>query len=620
VNAELIHTFSHNEQIVAARFTVNDRHMVAYSKQGVLRLLDAQTGQEIREIAATSCILSSNGEHALIRDPDGGFAVWRIRSESLDCVAPVGDFDGVPVALSPDGRLVALRASRDEDSSMGNSHIYVAELSNGSKRETWRGDWAAFSADSRHVFGWRDDPLCGARTWVISLEGKSWGVANPGDDNGYFINCATFSPDNSILALGTSRGTIALCNRTRQYANCAKHTAEVIALVFSPSTMILASGSRDGTTRIWHSADGELLRTLETSGFTVHDVAFSSDGRHLLTASNSIQIWDVETGEELHRFGAQTVNSIDAVLHPHGAQCLTATEELVSVWDVSENRERYRLPLAPTSGPRLYSEPCVRYIAQGRQIVAEVGTNLYRVWMADSGELRFPTDVSARAFRDDGLRTARAKGVFPCGDRLLIELRRPDALAVVSIEDWFQQRPGMPRQWEIAIDLPSGDDFLGTATLRSTQIASNGHFVLLRMWDKTVKSIDAENGTKLREIPTPLTQKADWIATSPSTADWLIVTRCGVAEVLAWDIRTGTVVWRVEAPRLSCIQFSPDGKYVMLGMDNEVVCLSARDGTERWRVQLQCGPIFAPSIAIDESYLLTCHCSPACAKLWQLSQ
>jgi len=79
------------------------------------------------------------------------------------------------------------------------------------------------------------------------------------------------------------------------------HTGNVNCVVYSPSGTILASGSSDGTARLWDAKTGQPLHVLKRHLHSVKCVAFSPDNRMLATGSEdaTVMLWDVATGTEL---------------------------------------------------------------------------------------------------------------------------------------------------------------------------------------------------------------------------------------------------------------------------------------------------------------------------------
>jgi WD40 repeat protein len=69
------------------------------------------------------------------------------------------------------------------------------------------------------------------------------------------------------------------------------HTNSVLALAFSSSGRVLASGSLDTTIKVWDPYIGKCLRTM-SAGYKapVDAVAFSSDGRLLASGSEDNKI------------------------------------------------------------------------------------------------------------------------------------------------------------------------------------------------------------------------------------------------------------------------------------------------------------------------------------------
>ncbi|RLB09987.1 MAG: hypothetical protein DRG27_03795, partial [Deltaproteobacteria bacterium] len=72
----------------------------------------------------------------------------------------------------------------------------------------------------------------------------------------------------------------------------------VFSVAFSPNGEFLASGSSDGTIRLWDVKTGECIRVLEEHITIVESLAFSSDGKLLASGSQdkTVRLWDVKKG------------------------------------------------------------------------------------------------------------------------------------------------------------------------------------------------------------------------------------------------------------------------------------------------------------------------------------
>jgi WD40 repeat protein len=84
-------------------------------------------------------------------------------------------------------------------------------------------------------------------------------------------------------------------------ADLPGHSDVITALAFSPDGVVLASGARDRTIRVWDVNSGKVRTTLSGHADEVTSLAFSADGRKLVSGSldGSVKMWDVAAGQPL---------------------------------------------------------------------------------------------------------------------------------------------------------------------------------------------------------------------------------------------------------------------------------------------------------------------------------
>lgn len=128
------------------------------------------------------------------------------------------------------------------------------------------------------------------------------------------IRALQYSPDGSLLAAVSDIGVWIFNVQTAEPQNLlAAHTGIINCISFSPDVSTLAVGTEFGKVQLWDISTGEHQKTFTNNRFYsvgVDNVCFISEGHTLAVVYNSwVDLWDIATGQ---RKNTLTANKNDA--------------------------------------------------------------------------------------------------------------------------------------------------------------------------------------------------------------------------------------------------------------------------------------------------------------------
>ena len=314
----------HSAAVRAATFSPDERTLYTAANDGSVIAWDLSGSRRLgRAFRYTS---RSSGHSASAVSPDGVlFAVsaspnhvtlWRSRPRApLTPVlaGPVGDVKGL--VFSPDGKLVAAAGSANTVLWNLKTKRIARILPSGPHGAIA----VALTSDGRTLAIGRSDGvdvLYDVRTGKERAELVGTGSTVSVD----------FSPDGKLLASASLTGTVTVWNVAEQ-----RRTAELwgaiaaFAVDFSPDGKLLAAGDSSGHTVLWNVSTGRRLgRPLVGHGSHIESIAFDPTGGTLATASGDgkLRLWDVSSRKLVGGAlpGSDTGGSVD--FFPDGKQIL----------------------------------------------------------------------------------------------------------------------------------------------------------------------------------------------------------------------------------------------------------------------------------------------------------
>jgi eukaryotic-like serine/threonine-protein kinase len=444
------------------------------------------------------------------------------------------------------------------------------------------------------------------------------------------VRSVSWSPDGTRLATGSYDGTAKVWDAAggRERLTLRAHTNPVDSVSWSPDGTHLATGSEDDTAKVWDAAGGRELRTLKGHTGPVRSVSWSPDGTRLATGSEdgTAKVWDAAGGRELRTLKGHS-GEVIVSWSPDGTRLATGCQDgTAKVWDAAGGREL--LSLAGHTG----QVDSVSWSPDGARLATGSEDGTAKVWDAAGGRVLLTLKghtsmVRSVCWSPDGARLATGSGdgtakVWDAAgghERLTLS----GHTGVVSSVSWSPDGTRLATgSWDATAKVWDAAGARVRLNLeghmnqvRSVSWSPDGNRLATGNWDATARVWDAVGGRELLTLKghtSPL-YSVSW---SPDGTRLVTGSIDGTAKI--WDAADGR-----DLPTLSghtglvyAVCWSPDGARLATGSgDGTAKVWDAADGRERLTLKGHTGTVRCLSWSPDGTRLAT-GSFDGTAKVW----
>jgi RNA polymerase sigma factor (sigma-70 family) len=507
---------AHAGAVHGIAFTPDGKAVVSDADDSVIRLWDAATGKELRRFEG----------HAGVTETVGKFG---------EAITQNGVYS---LAFTPDGKTLVSRGA--------DRTIRVWEVATGKELRRIEGlpGWPslAVSPGGKTLAGVVSDSSKGpseVRLWDVATGNELRRLSREG-----VLSCVAFSPDGKLLAAGWGAngssgrrpggGDVTLWEVAtgKQVGSLEGHQCLVVSVAFSPDGKTLLSGSMDCTTRLWDVSTAKELGRVGEAMY-VAAAAFSPDGRLLalrtgLMGDHAVRFWDVAGAKEVRRLGGHRSHVTSLAFSPDGRLLASGSADCTLLWDTAARRELRRLP-ADDGGVA-----AAAVSADGRVVYSGSGASDVHTWDAASGK-----------------ETHR----FGTGDNLFPRMAfSPDGKVAAS---WPRRGEG-GRRWDIAAGKPLRQLKLAPKWVNALAFSPDGRLLAVGAGEGPhfISLWDMPTGRLLREFA-----EQGWVLSLGFSPDGrTLVSGHDDKKVRLWEVATGGERFAFDhSDRPAVLAFSPDG-------------------------------------------------------------
>ena len=391
--------------------------------------------------------------------------------------------------------------------------------------------------DDGSIIFW--DAGTGEERWRIDWEGQR-------------LRSLAVTPDGTLVAVAGNDSV-----RVWSVATAAvqqQWEAIVHSLAFNSDGSLLAAGGQPPSPlHIWSVANGQ--EVVQRNGHTgdITGVAVTPDGSTVVSSSldRSLNVWGAEAGEWMRSLTEHNHNVFGVAVLPDGYRAVSCSQDkTLSVWNLNLGTRLQAINTAEEVGNTYPT--CLDVSPDGELVAAGFASGFVRLWNLTTGS----------PIGGDGV--GHSKLVYSVNFS-------PDGKWVASTGV-----DGSVRIWNVATGEPAL--VLGggnTTPLHAVAFSPDGTMLATAGDDRIVRLRDLDTGQQRRELVGHATGVLS-LAFSPdgkslASTSWNDATHPG--ELMLWDVATGSATSRLLGPlgAVNHVTYGPEGRYLYTGHDGGAI-------------------------------------------------
>lgn len=448
------------------------------------------------------------------------------------------------------------------------------------------------------------------------------------------VACVVFSPDGTILAsAGSDDQHIVIWSVPdgKELHRLVGHSKSVWSLAFHPTEHLLASGSFDGTIKLWDVHRGREMLTIPTSLGEVFGVAFSPDGAHVFAGGSAgngaIKVWDSATGEEVALLQGTSPMVRSLALSPDGILAVGSIfGGQIELWDV---KTRQQFPALASGHSKSISHLTFNF--DGSLLASGAKDRTIKIWNPTTGQQLLKlsgTPGNVVRFSPDGKLLAVGNGqegtlsLWHVADGSSIDTFKKQAGTYLYSLDFTpdgsllasSQDSGIVKIWNVETLAEQNTLHKGTSdttwtNFKGTLEALQDHHGIT-IWD-------LQSSQQLGMLHLPDTSIAEKVITSPDEK-WQ-ASLCYGEPITLQNLSTGNrVILDRHVNTINSLQFSPDSMILASGSADRTIRLwNVQEGREIAVLRGHADGVTGVNFNIDGTKLFSISTDNT-IKIWEL--